>query len=279
MAGQAPAGWSPQNVRETCVCGAARADIPDRIFRAVPHHDDVTPAYFYHCRDCRTLSAVNLHFNPESYAGVPIEAFSIPEAKRMLNRLRVEWIKARVGPDFPHNPVVYDLGAGEGAFTSAVGEAFPDAKLVSVEADSRMHERFEAEYSRAEFVPELIEEFLARAAAEPRADLILLTDVLEHVVEPEVLLALIGRALRPGGFAYITAPNLDSYGDFPHHVAAAEVDWEMANWTCQHLWMMAPPVLNGLVNGVLAIREMSRSFETRLRRDSDYSTFLAQRPG
>lgn len=270
-------GWRPRNLRQTCVCGAARRDIANHLYRPLPQHDHATPAYFYHCEKCGSLSAVNLYFNAESYSRVPIESYSIPDLKWQLNRARVDWIRARTGAGFPLDPIVYDLGSGEGAFTACFLEAFPRARVIAVEADERMKQRFTAEYEHAEFVPELIETFLDAAIGKREADLISLTDVLEHTLQPETLLGLIAGALKPSGFAYITLPNVDSYGAFPHHVPASEVDWDLANWTCQHLWMMSPRVLNGIVNRTFAIREMTRSFESDIRRDGDYSTFLTQR--
>lgn len=269
--------WQPRNDREVCVCGANRSHIVDNIYKISQKNDHVTPAYFYHCGVCGTFSAVNLFFNAESYSLVPIEAYCIPDGKWQLNRARVDWIRARVATEFPVNPVVYDLGSGEGCFTACVFETFPKSRIVAVESDERMRQRFVVEYKQAEFVPESIETFLDPAATKPKADLIVLTDVLEHVVEPEAVLGLIAGALKPTGYAYITVPNADSYGTFPHHIPASEVDWQLANWTCQHLWMMKPQFLNEMINQRFVLREMSRSFETTIRRDSDYSTFLVQR--
>jgi SAM-dependent methyltransferase len=268
--------WQPKNDRETCVCGTTRQNIPDRLYRAVAQHDYVWPPYFYRCTSCGTLSAVNLFFNVESYSRVPIEAYCIPDLKWQLNRARVDWLRARTGAEFPDDPVVYDLGSGEGCFTACVCEAFPQARVVAVESDERMRQRFATEYQAAEFVPKFIETFL-KTAPKPGADLIILTDVLEHVVEPESLLGLIADALKPSGFAYITLPNADSLGSFPHHIPASEIDWNLANWTCQHLWMIKPRLLNEIINRRFTLREMSRTFETNIRRDGDYSTFLVQR--
>jgi SAM-dependent methyltransferase len=269
--------WRPRNDRLTCVCGAVRRDIPNHIYRSVPNYDHITPPYFYCCGMCGTLSAVNLYFNVESYSQVPLEAFHIPDAKRQLNRARVDWIRFQAGTGFPCNPVAYDLGSGEGAFTACFLEAFPHARVFAVEADERMRQRFAAEYERAEFVAELIETFLEAAVRNPEADLIILTDVLEHAVEPEALLRLIAGALKPSGFAYITLPNVDSYGTFPHHVPALEVDWNLANQTYQHLWMINPQVINSIINRTFVMREISRTFETNIRGDGDYSTFMVQR--
>ncbi|HZU87771.1 MAG TPA: class I SAM-dependent methyltransferase [Stellaceae bacterium] len=271
-----PPAWQPRNDRETCVCGAPRRDIPNNVW-VCPDPDPVSGKYYYRC-ECGTLSSVNLFFNEASYSAVPIEEYSIPNQKWQLNRARIEWIRARIPADFPETAVVYDLGAGEGCFTSCWLAAYPNSRLFAVETDTRMRERFAAEYSGAEFVCERIETFLKEVTRAPAADLIVLCDVLEHVLEPETLLRLIAEALKPSGFAYITVPNVESYGRFPQPAAAEEVDWDVANWTCQHLWMMEPRVLNDLVNRTFTIQEMSRSFEFQLRGDSDYSTFLVQRP-
>jgi 2-polyprenyl-3-methyl-5-hydroxy-6-metoxy-1,4-benzoquinol methylase len=150
--------------------------------------------------------------------------------------------------------------------------------VIAVESDGRMKERFAAEYAGAEFLPQGIERFLERATLNPQADLIVLTDVLEHVLEPETVLTLIARALKPSGVAYITLPNADSFGDFPELVPAEAVDPDLARQTGQHLWVMQPKVINDMVSKIFDLREMSRSFESRLRRDSEYSTFLVQRP-
>jgi SAM-dependent methyltransferase len=258
------------------VCGAPRRDIPNNIW-VRPDPDPADGEYFYRC-SCGTLSSVNLFFNEDSYAQVPIEAYAIPEEKWRLNRARIEWIRARVPKDFPEAAVVYDLGAGEGCFTSCWLAAYPRSRLFAVEADARMRERFAAEYAGAEYVCERIESFLERAVRAPAADLVVLCDVLEHVLEPEALLRLIALALKPSGFAYVTVPNVEGYGRLPRPIAAAEVDWESADWPRQHLWMIEPRVLNDMVNRACTIQEMSRSFEFRLRGDSDYSTFLVQRP-
>jgi SAM-dependent methyltransferase len=270
-----PSAWRPRNDRETCVCGARRRDIPNNIW-TLPDPDPVDGKYYYRCA-CGTLSAVNLFFNEESYTQVPIEKFTVPDLKRRLNRARIEWIRARVPEDFPETAVVYDLGSGEGCFTRCWLEAHPRSRLFAVETDARKRERFAAEYAGAEFICERVETFVEKAARMPAADLIVSCDVVEHVVEPERLMQSIAQALRPSGFAYITLPNVASYGPFPQPVPAGEVDWDIANRPSQHLWAVEPRLLNEIVNRTFELREMSRSFESQIRGDADYSTFLVQR--
>jgi len=49
-------------------------------------------------------------------------------------------------------------------------------------------------------------------------DAILCLDVLEHVRDPEVLLAEISRCLKPGGFCHLTAINRFAFRDPHYHV-------------------------------------------------------------
>src|SRR5262249_4252012 len=144
------------------------------------------------------------YFEPDSYALHPIDAYSIPDQKRYLNSTRVQWIRDRF-KYFPDGPTIYDLGSGEGAFTSALKDGFVGAAITAVEADTRMLAKFAEEYDKVTFIPEYIEPFLANHEAS--AELIVLTDVLEHVIDPRALLRLMIAALKPGMVAYITAPN------------------------------------------------------------------------
>ena len=196
------------NVVDSCLCGHCRHDIPNNIWKVVDASDNVTSAYYYRCPACISYSAVNLHFELDSYVQQPIEAYNIPDQKRDLNRGRVQWIREHF-EYFPAAPTIYDLGSGEGAFTKALRDSFAGATIMAVEADIRMHEKFQEEYHGVTFVPEYIEPFLVKR--ETSAELIVLTDVLEHVIDPRALLRLMIAALKPGMVAYITAPNGASY--------------------------------------------------------------------
>lgn len=266
-----------RNDLDACVCGEERAEIEDRIWHVSKFQDFITPHYYYKCPTCYSYSAVNLYFEEKSYQHVPIERYCIPEKKRNLNRRRVAWICDALAGRLPQNPVIYDLGSGEGAFTAAFKERFPGAEIVSVEADLRMREKFVKEYEGTTFLPEFIEPFLEKAALTPRADIAVLTDVLEHVLDPKALMRALMAALKPGGVAYVTVPNAKCY-HWPKPVTAGEIDWEFANTTCQHLWMMDPHFLLDFMNKSGELIEYTRSLERLIRQDGDYSTFLVRRP-
>jgi SAM-dependent methyltransferase len=269
--------YADRNSRRTCVCGRPRRAVARNIWRVIRTQDQVNAQYCYRCGDCGTFSAVNLRFEPNSYSRHPIDAYSIPPLKVEVNDLRVAFMRERV--TLPSDqPVIYDLGSGEGAFTAAWRRALPLAEIVSVEADERMLDKFHAEYAGSRFVRAYIEDFLAEAVLEPRADVLLLTDVLEHVVDPDGLLKLMMGALRPGGVAYITLPTAASFAA-PTPCPPGEVDWAIANVTCQHLWLMDPALLVAMMRRHGELLDHSDRFETDLRRDAVYSTFLLRRRG
>ena len=123
-----------------------------------------------------------------------------------------------------------------------------------------------------------VESFLeeAHAGLYPSADLMLITDVLEHVLDPEKVLSLMSRASRPGGYVYVTVPNsLTLMQD--KQVEQRDVDWRHANRTCQHLWMMTPDIVQRLVEKHFRVIGTS-GYETDIRGDSIYTSILAQLP-
>jgi 2-polyprenyl-3-methyl-5-hydroxy-6-metoxy-1,4-benzoquinol methylase len=267
--------YEPRNVRDSCVCGDLREDIARRVWKVHDELDNYAHhCYYYRCPECHSFSSVNIYFPTNAYIGIPLEAFCIPEIKRELNSLRVDWISSRV--TLREDALFCDLGSGEGCFPDQFTKKLPRARAIAVEADSRLRQKFYGSYERVEFVEAYIEDFLCDLGKNLQADLIAITDVLEHVVDPEKVLQLIVDALKPGGFVYLTVPNSRTYGTYPHLVAPADVDWDRANAARQHLWMLEPKIIFELVSRYFDIIEMSRTFETNIRQDSDYSTILAQ---
>jgi 2-polyprenyl-3-methyl-5-hydroxy-6-metoxy-1,4-benzoquinol methylase len=267
-------GYEGRNDRATCICGALRADIANRIWWVCDFQDKITPHYFYRCPNCLSYSAVNLRFEPSSYSNAHIDEYHQTEEKRELNRARIRWIVDSFHGHVPQRPVIFDLGSGEGQFTECA-KAIDDAEITAVEADGRMFDRFAGTYEGVTLSTEYIEDFLAKTPRET-ADIVNLTDVLEHVLDPSSLLREIIRILRPGGIAYLTLPDARSY-PHPRPVPAGEVDWSLANQTRQHLWMMDPRMLFRLVFEEADVIEYSRSFEEKIRRDSHYSTFIVRK--
>src|SRR5262249_13062149 len=132
---------------------------------------------------------------------------------------------------------------------------------------------------RVHFVNQYIEEFLdeqIRVHRYPSADLVVLTDVLEHVIEPEALLAKMSEVMSERGIAYLVVPNASTLGPGTPR-RADEVDWPHANRTCQHIWMYEHEEFLELVRRAFDVLETDETFETDLRRDSIYTTVIARR--
>lgn len=270
-----------RNDRTSCVCGAARQRIPDHLWRVTDKHADlIYPKYFYRCQHCQSFSAVNLYFPIEMYQAMSLEAMFIDDLKKRLNATRVDWIARHATQ--PANALVLDLGAGEGCFSHTYAAAHGAAKVLAVEADARVKDVFYGANDRVEFVAMYIEDFLREFVIDNRrrANLVVLTDVLEHVLSPEALLKAVAGVLAPGGVAYLTVPDAATFEPpFPFPEAGRKVDWAHANRTCQHLWMMMPETFRRIVADHFEIVAETRSLETDIRRDSSYTTILARKPG
>lgn len=115
-----------------------------------------------------------------------------------------------------------DLGAGMGGF--AVAAALAGAKVTACEYNpaycriiglrvARHNQRLPVFNSAGEALPFASESF----------DAVTAWDVLEHVQSPERVLAEIGRVLRPGGHALLTAINRRAWVDPHYHIRG--INW------------------------------------------------------
>lgn len=264
--------------RCNCVCGVVRRDLRENIWQVTDKENDfIYPKYMYRCYNCSSFSAVRMHFPVDKYNKMALHDMHISDLKVLLNEARLAWIQERVS--LPNNPVLFDLGSGEGCFTHIFAKYYPHGRVYAIEGDARLKEKFYGEYDNVNFVPEYIEPFLARVreCEMDKPDLMILTDVLEHVVEPEKLLESMANAIALGGFVYITVPNANTFmSPYPVAVPATEVDWRHAENTCQHLWMLTPQTLELILEKYFTIVFRS-TFETEIRRDSIYSTILCKK--
>jgi SAM-dependent methyltransferase len=256
-----------------------RENVADRIFEVTDKQDDpILPRYYFKCPACETYSAPNIYFPTDKYTSVPLEFITITELKTAINRARVARLTAS-SYGLPDDAVLYDLGSGEGAFTHAFTEHFPRATAFACEADDRLKDKFYRDNVRIHFVNQFIEDFLdeqIETSRYPGADLVVLTDVLEHVVEPESLLSRVCRVMSDHGLAYIVVPNASTLGPGTWR-SNNEVDWAHANRTCQHIWMYEHREFMELVQQSFEVLDTDETFETDLRRDSIYTTVVARR--
>lgn len=131
--------------------------------------------------------------------------------------------------------VVVDLGAGTGTGTRALARAFPDAEVVSVDADPAMLERL-----RAGLAGDGLEARVRTVEADldagwpdvGSADLVWASASLHHVADPARVLRDAHDALAPGGLLVVvemtaTSPVLPD--DAAHADLAAHLESAMAH--------------------------------------------------
>jgi 2-polyprenyl-3-methyl-5-hydroxy-6-metoxy-1,4-benzoquinol methylase len=126
-----------------------------------------------------------------------------------------------------------EIGCGEGWFLSAADAAGYQVQGIDFSHDglSRFHPQF---LDRAQFGDafEILDGLIETGA---KADAVVMEHVLEHVVDPEALLARLPRLLAPGGVIAITVPN-----DFSPLQLAAKA----AGVIDRAFWLAAPQHLN-----------------------------------
>jgi SAM-dependent methyltransferase len=123
----------------------------------------------------------------------------VPEENYWYRRHLVvyEWIAARVG-----GLRAVDMACGEGYGSAAL--AATAASVVGVDANPEAHEHARLRYRlpNLRFERDLVESF-----AEP-CDAVVFLQTIEHVEDPDSILAHFRSLLAPGGVAYVSTPNL-----------------------------------------------------------------------
>ena len=117
-----------------------------------------------------------------------------------MERKRLAIIRRFVGDEAGLD--LAEIGSGGGH----VLRMFPHARLTAIDVSGAYLEqaRTNLEGYDVRFVKGEVDKLDLPAAGYDR---IVCTEVLEHTVDPEAILAAIARLLRPGGVAVITVPN------------------------------------------------------------------------
>jgi SAM-dependent methyltransferase len=110
-----------------------------------------------------------------------------------------EWIAARAT-----GKRVLDMACGEGYGSEVLWRSA--ATVVGVDANPEAHEHAKARYSRPGMT---FERALVETYGDPDSfDVIVFLQTIEHVHDPQAVLAHFKRLLKPGGTAYISTPNV-----------------------------------------------------------------------
>jgi 2-polyprenyl-3-methyl-5-hydroxy-6-metoxy-1,4-benzoquinol methylase len=142
------------------------------------------------------------------------ESAAINPAQRYRQELIVRLLRRDESP--PRR--VLDIGSGTGDLAAAVRSAFPDAQILGIELSKAGVERSRQKVPGATFVErDLIKSEPPPADQRGWATHAVCVEVLEHLDEPELLLAHAIPYLAPGCLLVITVPG-GPMSAFDHHI-------------------------------------------------------------
>ena len=121
----------------------------------------------------------------------------VPEENYWYRRHLVvyEWIAQRT-----HGRRVVDLACGEG-YGSAV-LATTAASVIGVDANPEAFEHARAKYPQVTFERNMIELW------QGDVDCVVFLQTIEHIQDPDAMLAHVRELIEPGGVAYVSTPNV-----------------------------------------------------------------------
>ena len=107
------------------------------------------------------------------------------------------------------DPLIVDFGCGSGALLMQVRQSIPEARLLGVDVEPLALANAEKRLPQAVFHPADLETGSCPALEDHdgKADIILCSEVLEHLEKPANALQLAGRLLSPGGAFIVTVPS------------------------------------------------------------------------
>lgn len=123
-------------------------------------------------------------------------------------RYQVEWARLKaVFSRLPQAKILFDGGAGSGEFLRMALESGFTQKSIALEFDAQNFERLKenlGQDSRAQLIRGSL---LDVPIENDIADVVMTTQVLEHIVDHEKAASELIRVLKPGGYAIISVPH------------------------------------------------------------------------
>jgi trans-aconitate methyltransferase len=113
-------------------------------------------------------------------------------------------VRREIAPVLPANASrILDVGCGVGATARWLRSLYPSAMTIGIEGEGDLKSKLAANVDEA-IIHDLNEEPPDIGAP----DLILFLDVLEHLVDPAVVLGRFASRLAPGGAVIVSVPNV-----------------------------------------------------------------------
>jgi SAM-dependent methyltransferase len=143
--------------------------------------------------------------------GHPLQAFyenpdvplsSGPDRAQRQARMLAEVLRGVAGP-----AVILDVGCGDGSALAAAKEHNPGHRFAGIDwsADALR----QAQARRLTVVRGSVDPRLP--VADGAADVVIMSELIEHLVDPDGAVAEVRRALRPGGDLLLSTPNLAAW--------------------------------------------------------------------
>jgi SAM-dependent methyltransferase len=153
-------------------------------------------------------------------------------------RYRTEWpCLERALRLTPMNGVIFDGGAGSGEFLRRC-MALGFSQGIALEYDSENFRKLQSNAGRDPRVQCMQESLLAIPLPDASVDVVISTQVIEHIADHETAAAELCRILRPGGHALITVPRPPEPFPNPDHVREGYTEDELAALFAPHAMSM-----------------------------------------
>jgi SAM-dependent methyltransferase len=135
-----------------------------------------------------------------SSAGVPLS--SGPDRARRQAQMLAETLRGFAGP-----AVIVDLGCGDGSALAVAARHNPAHRFAGIDWCGDALRRAQAlglTVVRGSINPSL-------PVADGAADVVIMSELIEHLVDPDGAVAEVRRVLRPGGSLLLSTPNLAAW--------------------------------------------------------------------
>ena len=136
------------------------------------------------------------------YESGDVPLSSGPDRARRQARMLADVLRDRAGP-----AVIVDVGCGDGAALAVAAASHPTHRFAGIDWSGdalRQARNFGLTVVRGSVSPGL-------PVADGVADVVIMSELIEHLVDPDGAVAEVRRVLRPGGSLLLSTPNLAAW--------------------------------------------------------------------